>query len=160
VDATPTIPDDASDFRTRLAEALIRLGGTRRSVGGMVADRLIESGVVADPAEVERLRDALTEAEFDRDKNRADHDKACVHFAELYEAATGNTEGGPNKGIIEDAREVRERGERAEAAVAAAHAAVVIADAEDVTDWQRGYRACADRVRAALATDTDPQEDA
>jgi hypothetical protein len=32
-------------------------------------------------------------------------------------------------------------------------AAVHVADEEDVTDWQRGYRACAERVIAALAHD-------
>jgi hypothetical protein len=34
--------------------------------------------------------------------------------------------------------------------LAAVRAAVHIADDEDVTDWQRGYRACANRVLAAL----------
>lgn len=40
--------------------------------------------------------------------------------------------------------------ERAEAAVARIRAAVHIADDQDVTDWQRGYRACAERAIAAL----------
>lgn len=40
--------------------------------------------------------------------------------------------------------------ERAEAAIARVRAAIHIADAEDVTDWQRGYRACANRVVSEL----------
>jgi hypothetical protein len=39
---------------------------------------------------------------------------------------------------------------RAEAAIASVRAAVHIADDEDVTDWQRGYRACAVNALAAL----------
>jgi len=34
--------------------------------------------------------------------------------------------------------------------------AAAIADATDVTDWQRGYRACADRVLAALQSEEQP----
>lgn len=44
----------------------------------------------------------------------------------------------------------RARAERAEATVARVRAAVHIADEQDVTDWQRGYRACAERALAAL----------
>lgn len=40
--------------------------------------------------------------------------------------------------------------EHAEAALARVRAAVHIADDEDVTDWQRGYRACAVNAIRAL----------
>lgn len=40
--------------------------------------------------------------------------------------------------------------ERMGAALARVRESVHIADAEDVTDWQRGYRACAARVHEAL----------
>lgn len=36
---------------------------------------------------------------------------------------------------------------RIDSMLAASH----VADAEDVTDWQRGFRACSDRVRQALS---------
>lgn len=44
--------------------------------------------------------------------------------------------------------------ERTEAVLARIREAAHIADDEDVTDWQRGYRACADRIRAALEEPT------
>lgn len=40
----------------------------------------------------------------------------------------------------------------AEAALARVREAVHIADPDDATDWQRGYRACAERAHAALDT--------
>lgn len=44
----------------------------------------------------------------------------------------------------------RQRTERAEAALERVREAIHIADRADVTDWQRGYRACADHVVAAV----------
>lgn len=46
--------------------------------------------------------------------------------------------------------QLRAEVERLRAAVQRARDAAHIADAEDITDWQRGYRACADRFTAAL----------
>ncbi|NYV73126.1 hypothetical protein [Streptomyces sp. UH6] len=43
------------------------------------------------------------------------------------------------------------KAERSEAALERVRQAARIADDEDVTDWQRGYRACASVVLAALA---------
>ncbi|RSS59824.1 hypothetical protein [Streptomyces sp. WAC01280] len=47
-------------------------------------------------------------------------------------------------------------GDEARAIVERVRNAVAIADATDVTDWQRGYRACADRVLAALQHEEQP----
>jgi hypothetical protein len=44
----------------------------------------------------------------------------------------------------------RERADSAEATVQRGRDAIHIADADDITDWQRGYRALANRVSAAL----------
>lgn len=44
----------------------------------------------------------------------------------------------------------KRRAEQAEAAVVRVREAAHIADADDVTDWQRGYRACSERLLAAL----------
>jgi hypothetical protein len=48
------------------------------------------------------------------------------------------------------------RAEQAEAAVERARTAVHIADDEDVTDWQRGYRACSVRALGALGEQPGP----
>ena len=47
-------------------------------------------------------------------------------------------------------------GDEARAIVERVRNAAAIADATDVTDWQRGYRACADRVLAALQSEEQP----
>ena len=47
-------------------------------------------------------------------------------------------------------------GDEARAIVERVRDAAAIADATDVTDWQRGYRACADRVLAALQPEEQP----
>ncbi|WP_282203918.1 hypothetical protein [Kitasatospora fiedleri] len=49
----------------------------------------------------------------------------------------------------------RRRAETAEACLSAVREAAHVADEHDVTDWQRGYRACAERVLAVLSRDPD-----
>lgn len=53
-------------------------------------------------------------------------------------------------------RRVEAERDAARAQVAAARAAAQIADPDDVTDWQRGYRACSTLVLAALDRAADP----
>lgn len=43
-----------------------------------------------------------------------------------------------------------QRAERAEAAIVRALAAIHMQTPEDITDWQRGWQACADRATRAL----------
>jgi hypothetical protein len=57
-------------------------------------------------------------------------------------------------------RQRAERAERAEAALNAIRAAVHIADPDDLTDWQRGYRACSNRAIAVLDAHTNPKDQA
>lgn len=49
----------------------------------------------------------------------------------------------------------KSRAEQAEAAIERVRAALHVADEDDVTDWQRGYRACS---RHALAALIEPKE--
>lgn len=55
---------------------------------------------------------------------------------------------------------VRQQLGTAETRIAAVRAAVHVADAEDVTDWQRGYRACSDHALAALDSPAAPEQPA
>jgi hypothetical protein len=48
------------------------------------------------------------------------------------------------------------RAEQAEAAIERTLAAVRVVDRDDVTDWQRGYRACSTMARAALTEQPAP----
>ncbi|NUU26026.1 MAG: hypothetical protein HOV68_31685 [Streptomycetaceae bacterium] len=73
-----------------------------------------------------------------------------------------------NRSEAERARAVQraERAERAETAIERVRAAIRIADDEDVTDWQRGFRAChvvatqalADQPPAAVPADDQTEE--
>jgi hypothetical protein len=47
-------------------------------------------------------------------------------------------------------RIAREERDAAEAKLAEIRAACAVADPVDVTDWQRGYRACSDRILAIV----------
>lgn len=51
--------------------------------------------------------------------------------------------------------QLRQRAERAEAAIVRALAAIHMQTPEDITDWQRGWQACADRATRALNGETD-----
>lgn len=65
-------------------------------------------------------------------------------------AATIDRMNRTNRMVNGGARRERERAEEAEAALARARDAAHITDSNDVTEWQRGYRACADRLTTAL----------
>lgn len=76
------------------------------------------------------LAGRLREAEADRNRNRADHVRACEQIAEMHAAAVGAVRG-PIRGVVEDIADLRERAERAEAQLAEAREQLAAATAEE-----------------------------
>lgn len=95
----------------------------------------------ADPTQLQNLwaQIRLRNRQWREEKQRAEQAEDLLRIA--HDTS--------NKSEAERARAVR-RAERAKAAIARVRAAVHVADDEDITDWQRGYRACAVNAIHAL----------
>lgn len=120
--------------------------------------------------EIARLREALRLTDAMREEN-LDVATAAIHRVEQAEAdmRAAVAEGG-RLTVLRNAADAmarirlrmvntqRQRTERAEAALERVREVIHIADRADVTDWQRGYRACADRVVGAVLALDQPEE--